>query len=89
MVDASAEVRTALVVVRWVLIAVCAGLILFSGNMAGRVGFGALLLLAILLGRFAGRRQPRVLTTADSLPSRPEPSAQPPEADVARRETGN
>jgi len=91
MGDDSTDSHRGLAVARWVLIAICAGLILFSRNMTGRVGFAALLLLAILLGRYVGRREPRVLTTPHSLPPRAEPPAHAPvsEADVPRRETGN
>ena len=91
MSDDSTESRRGLAAARWALIAICAGLILFSGNMAGRVGFAALLLLAIFLGRYVGRRETRVLTTPHSLPPRAEPTAHSPasEADAPRRETGN
>jgi hypothetical protein len=40
---------------RWVLIGLCAALILFSHGMSARLGFAALLVLAVIIGHYAGR----------------------------------
>ena len=78
--------RRAIVAVRWALIALCAALIVFSDHMAGRLGFAALLLLAVIVARY-GRWHER-LRDAEPL----EPGLQPPgqsrapEAPERRRE---
>ena len=58
--DSLHERRTGLTAVRWVLIAISAVLILFTENLTGRLGFAALLLLAIFLGRYASSRGSRL-----------------------------
>ena len=56
-----------LVAVRWALIAVCAALIVFSHDMAGRIGFAALLVFAIVVGRYRSRRFAASRRPAESL----------------------
>jgi hypothetical protein len=84
-IDDSARRGHSLNGVRWLLIAVCAGLILVSDNMAGRLGFAVLLLLAIVIGRYASRRT-RVLD-AETLPT--SPAAKPSDPELPRREAGH
>jgi len=85
-IDNSTQQRNALNGVRWVLIAVCAALILFSGNMAGRLGFAVLLLLAIIVGRYTSRRRTTVLEhEPENLPGTPP---KPSEPELPRREAG-
>jgi hypothetical protein len=81
-IDDAEQRRNGLSVARWVLIAICAGLILFSDNMAGRLGFAALLLLAIFVGRYTSRRRTRVLETQATTTAEPQPS----QPDLPRRE---
>jgi hypothetical protein len=83
--DGSGQRRSGLSAARWVLIAVCAVLILFSDSMAGRLGFAALLVLAIVIGRYTSRRT-RVLDSG-TLPSNQAPKA--PAPDLPRREAGH
>jgi hypothetical protein len=90
MIDASAHRRQALVAVRWGLIAVCASLILFSDKMSGRLGFAALLLLAVVVGRYASRRMTRVLEAENRpVPDVPRQHAPAPQDDLPRREAGH
>jgi len=70
--------------VRWGLIAVCAALIIFSDRMAGRLGFAALLALAIILGRYGSQRFSRLPRAAHPVDPIGEPHAADPE--VRRRE---
>ncbi len=82
--------RRALDAVRWALIAVCAGVILFSDHMAGRLGFAALLLLAVILGRYRSRGYARVAGVEKPLPGSAELPARPRavEAQLRRKEAG-
>lgn len=82
--------RRTLVALRWALIAVCASLILFSDHMAGRLGFAALLLLAVILGRYRSRGYARVPGVDTPFPASAELPAQPraAEAQVRRKEVG-
>ncbi len=89
MTDDSTHRRQTLVAVRWGLIAVCASLILFSDKMSGRAGFAVLLLLAVIVGRYASRRMTRgVETETRSLPVEPVQQA-PTAEDLPRREAGH
>lgn len=84
--------RRTLVALRWALIAVCASLILFSDHMAGRLGFAALLLLAVILGRYGSRGDARVAGgDAKRLPASAELPVPPraAEAPVRRKEMGH
>jgi len=74
----------ALIAVRWVLIAVCAALIIFSHGMAGRLGFAALLVFAVILGRYSSRwfTRPR---REDALGTSVEPQALPSAAEEPAR----
>ena len=84
--DDATQLRNGLNGVRWVLIAVCAALILFSGNMAGRLGFTALLVLAIIVGRYTSRRRATLLEhEPEQLPSTEAPPSEP---ELPRREAG-
>ena len=88
-IDASPQHHSTLVALRWALIAICAGFIAFSDHMAGRLGFAALLLLAVIVGRYGRGRSARTLGT----PARLDPIEHPPqrhasEADVRHREAG-
>jgi hypothetical protein len=85
-IDDSTQHRNALNGVRWVLIAVCAALIVFSGSMAGRLGFAALLLLAIIVGRYTGRRRAGVLEHEPENFSGTPPKSS--ESEIPRREAG-
>lgn len=89
--DVSPQRSSALRAARWGLIALCGGIILLSNNMSGRLGFAALLLLAVIVGRYAARRRTRVLETETHLPSPALPAAPPPaaDADLPRREAGH
>lgn len=88
-IDDAARRRQALVAVRWALIAVCASLILFSDKMSGRIGFAALLLLAVIVGRYASRRLTR-MPESESRPLPAEPAQQAPasQTELPRREAG-
>ena len=66
-----------LIALRWALIAVCAALILFSHDMAGRVGFAALLVFAIVLGRYRNRRVASSRRPAETLATGTPPPTQP------------
>ena len=89
-IDAAPQHRGTLIALRWVLIAICVGLIAFSDHMAGRFGFAALLLLAVIVGRYSRNRFARTLRP----PAHLDPLEQPQtlhsttEADVPRREAG-
>jgi hypothetical protein len=82
--------RPGLVALRWALIALCAGLIIFSDHMVGRLGFAALLVLAVVLGRYGAQWHARARGV--ERPSEPSvhPSRQPSasEAPVRRRKAG-
>ena len=82
--------RRTLIGLRWALIAVCASLILFSDHMAGRLGFAALLLLAVILGRYRTRGYARVADVKESLDAGARAPRQPraPEMPVRRRGVG-
>lgn len=69
---------------RWGLIAVCATLIIFSDRMAGRIGFAALLVLAIILGRYGSQRLARLPSAERPV----EPIVEPhvPDPEVRRQE---
>jgi hypothetical protein len=84
--EVSPHRRRGIVAVRWALIALCAGLIVFSDHMAGRLGFAALLLLALIVARY-GRWHER-LRDSEPLEPRLQPPAQPraPEVPERRRE---
>jgi hypothetical protein len=75
------EHRATMTTVRWLLIAVCGALIAFSDGLGGRIGFAALLILAIYIGRQASLRHSRSAHPA-------EPTIQPrnTDHDVPRRE---
>ncbi len=89
MTDDSTHRRQTLVAVRWGLIAVCASLILFSDKMSGRAGFAALLLLAVIVGRYASRRWTRTVEH-EPRPMPAEPVQQAPASEsLPRREAGH
>lgn len=88
--DISPQRHSTFRVARWGLIALCGGIILFSSNMSGRLGFAALLLLAVIVGRYASRRKARVLETETSVPSRaPSSDQQAADSELRRREAGH
>jgi hypothetical protein len=76
--------RTHLAVMRWALIVVCAALIIFSDRMAGRLGFAALLVLAIFLGRYGSHRFARLSRGERPIEPVREPHA--PDPEVRRQE---
>jgi len=83
--EVSAQRRNASRAVRWGLIALCGGIILFSSNMSARLGFAALLALAIIVGRYASRRRSRVLETTPGVSSTaPSEPARIADADLPR-----
>ena len=68
---------------RWVLIGLCAALILFTHDMSARLGFAALLVLAVIVGRYGRRwygRAPSAHEHAEPgvQPRRPSSAAEPP-----------
>jgi hypothetical protein len=69
----SAQRRSGAAGVRWVLIGLCAALILFTHDMSARLGFAALLVLAVIVGRYRGRWYGR----APSVRGHGEPGVQP------------
>lgn len=84
--EVSPHGRRAIIAVRWALIALCASLIVFSDHMAGRLGFAALLLLAVILGRY-GRWHERLRDVAPLDPRlQPPGQSRAPEAPERRRE---
>jgi len=89
-IDTSSQRYTALAALRWALIAICAVLIAFSENMAGRIGFAALLVLAVIIGRYGRARLARPLGSAHLDQTEPAPAPrQASEADVRHREAGH
>lgn len=88
--DVSPQHHGTLIALRWALIAICGSVIAVSDHMAGRLGFAALLLLAIIVGRYGRNRFARTLRP----PARLDPLEQPPatrrasEADARHREAG-
>ena len=88
-VDPSPQQRGTLVAVRWALIAICAALIVFSDHMSGRLGFAALLLLAVVVGRYGRARFARTLRPPAQLDGVAQPPVRRvPDADLRRREVG-
>ena len=84
--DISPQAHRGMTAARWVLIAICAVLILFSDHMAGRLGFAALLLMAVMVGRY-GRSHGRLRDRQASEPMAPTPTQlRLPEAAERRRE---
>ena len=89
-IDDSAHRRQTLAAVRWGLIAVCASLILLSDKMSGRLGFAVLLLLAVVVGRYASRRMTRVPESeSQPLPAATAQHAPTPDTELPRREAGH
>ena len=83
--------RRSLVMVRWALIALAGSLIVFSGHMNGRLGFAALLVLAVLVGRYGSRWLVQARRDAAPVePSQPQPrEARAPEAPARRGHAGH
>lgn len=87
--DVTASRHGAARAVRWGLIALCGGIILFSSNMSGRLGFAALLLLAVIVGRYVSRRRTHVLESGTSVPRAPADQPGTADADLPRRNAGH
>src|SRR5262245_50051240 len=83
-IESDHERRSSMSTVRWALIAICAAVILLSDRMAGRVGFAVLLVLAIIVGRYASHRYARM--PRDTRPIEPAAETRAPDSEVARRE---
>lgn len=78
----AAEHRAAISAVRWALIAVCAVLIAFSDGLGGRIGFAALLIFAVYLGRQASQRYTRAAHPLEPTTLKPRDA----DHEVPRRE---
>jgi hypothetical protein len=87
--EISPQHHSATTAVRWALIALCAALILFTHEMSARVGFAALLVIAVIVGRYGSRVYRRTAATQGQAGSRVEPHT-PGAADepARRREAG-
>ena len=85
-IDAAPQHRGTLIALRWVLIAICAGLIVFSDHVAGRLGFAALLLLAVIVGRYGRNRFARPLRPPARVDQ--QQAAARHASDLPRREAG-